>query len=178
MSAHERNRRGLALSLALCICSVAATAGENATPSADGNATAVNPLAKRALKDLSMTIERPLFAPSRHRLLPDAAPVAHVEAPPPPPATTPSVILVGIVTDSDGPQAVLHSGGAAKDLRVRVGDDVSGWKVTEIADQHLTLALDDRILSFALFAQKQPNSAEPDAGAMPKRRGLLGHADP
>jgi hypothetical protein len=78
-----------------------------------------------------------------------------VVAPTPPPSA-PSLTLVGVIADDEGSQAVLRAEGRSGDIRVRVGDDVSGWKVTEIGERQLTLKLEDRVLPLTLFAAKSP----------------------
>jgi hypothetical protein len=71
------------------------------------------------------------------------------------------VALFGIVMDGDEAQAVVRAGPAAKIVRVRVGDDVGGWKVTQIDGRRLILSLDDRIATFLMFAGNSPNGASP-----------------
>jgi hypothetical protein len=73
---------------------------------------------------------------------------------------------VGIISDPNGSQAVLRSGGGAKDIKMLVGDNVDGWKVTDIGKQNLTLALEDRTVSIVLFTEKP----RPGQDANPKLR--------
>ena len=70
------------------------------------------------------------------------------------PPATPKVTLLGIISDADGTQAVLRPDGVATDVRVHVGDDVGGWKVAGIGEKDLTLTLEERSVSIALFAPK------------------------
>ena len=109
-----------------------------------------SPLAAHPLDRLSATRERPLFSPGRRLPAPPPAPIV-AASPPPPPPPPPKVILFGIVMDADDARAVVGVGTAAKTLRVRVGDDIGGWKVTQIEERQLVLSLDDRSATFTLF---------------------------
>ena len=110
-----------------------------------------NPLAAQPLERLKVTRERPLFSATRRAPAPPPAPATvAVAAPPPPPAPPPSVALLGIVSEPHGARAVVRESGD-KVVRVRVGDDVGGWKVSKIAKRELVLSLGDRTASFALF---------------------------
>ena len=125
-----------------------------------------SPLAAQPLDRLSATRERPLFSPTR-RSLPPPPVVAAAPEPPPPPAPPPNVALFGIVMDGDEARAVVRAGPAEKIRRVGIGDDIGGWKVAQIEDRRLVLALDGRIATFMMFAG---NSA-PRPGAEPPSIG-------
>jgi len=125
-------------------------------PSAD----LANPAAAQSLERLSATRERPLFSPSRRPPAPPPAPVVQRSPPPAPPAA-PSVDLFGIVKDADGARAVVRAGPNNKILRVRVGDDIGGWKVSHIEGRKLVLSLGERSSTYTLFGVK---SAAPNAG--------------
>jgi hypothetical protein len=147
-----------------------AEADERPVATSETSRTVANPLAKQSIQTLSATLKRPLFSPGRRPA--PSAPVAPYEAPPPPPpAAEPAVTLVGTVLDGGGAQAILRSAGATADVHVRVGDEVSGWKVVDIAEQHLTLALNDRTFRVSLFPDK-PSGQNPRKD--PKRRAALG----
>jgi hypothetical protein len=107
-----------------------------------------SPLAVYPLDRLSATRERPLFSASRRPPAPPPAPII-AAAPPPPP---PNLILFGIVMDADDAHAVVAVGTADKTRRVRIGDDIGGWKVTQIEGRQLVLSLDDRSATFRLFS--------------------------
>ena len=68
---------------------------------------------------------------------------------------------------------MLRSEGVAKAIRVKVGDDVMGWRVSGIDAQRLTLTLGDRDFSVALFAQRSANSATIHNGDDANRRPPL-----
>jgi general secretion pathway protein N len=130
-----------------------------------------NPVARQSLDQLSATRERPLFSPGRR---PPAPPPAHVQlepAPPRAPPVAPNLTLVGVVLDTDEARAVVRSGTAV--IRARFGDDIEGWKVTEIGARRLTLSHGDRSVAFMLFSGAHPG-APPSAIAMTDDRGPRG----
>ena len=145
-------RAAFATAMILLMDPAAVRADDGSKPSEQSGPAIMNPLAKQSLQSLTATLQRPLFAPSRKPPPPEPPPVVRAEEPPPPPQQ-PTVVLVGTMIDAQGPQAILRSGSDNKDLRVRVGDDLSGWKITDIDEGHLTLALNDRTFSVALFPE-------------------------
>src|SRR5437879_6421665 len=78
----------------------------------------------------------------------------------------PNVQLFGIVVDDDGARAIVRSG-AEKVDRVQIGDDIGGWKVSQIEGRRLVLSLDGRLATFTLFSnengQQTPRDADPQA---------------
>lgn len=110
-----------------------------------------NPAAVASLDRLAMTRERPLFRPDRRPL---AAPPVRADVPPPPvpPAPPPQVSLSGVIVDERGARALLRSDPSGKVAPARLGDDIGGWRVTEIEDQYVVMSLDDRIVRVSLFA--------------------------
>jgi hypothetical protein len=130
-------------------------AGETPALPAEGGALP-SPLAAQPLDRLSATRERPLFSPTRRPPPPPPPVVAAPEPPPPPP---PDVALFGIVMDGDEAHAVVRAGPAEKVMRVRVGDDIGGWKVAQIDGRRLILSLDDRIATFMMFAGNSATGA-------------------
>jgi hypothetical protein len=133
--------------LVLC-ASAPALAGDPSSP--QSSTVRDNPLAAWALKLLSDTRDRPLFSPSR-RPPPAPLPVAQLVAPEPemPP---PSIVLLAIVRDGGLAQAVVRTAEADNAIRARVGDEIAGWRVTQIETRRLMLSSGDRSVSFALFA--------------------------
>jgi hypothetical protein len=115
--------------------------------SREGGTAPPSPLAAQPLDRLSATRERPLFSPTRRPPVPPP-PVVNAPGPPPPP---PDVALFGIVMDGDEARAVVRTGPAEKIVRVRIGDDIGGWKVSQIEGRRLVLSLDDRIATFMMF---------------------------
>lgn len=157
--------------LSVCIAVMGAPSARAAD--AGGEAAVANPVELQPLDQLSATHERPLFAPTRR---PPPKPVAVVARPepPPPPAPPPNVVLLGIVSEGgDGRAAIKQSGD--KVMRVRMGDDVGGWKVERIEPRRLVLTLGERSVDFALFAAATKGAgaakgAKPDGPPVVERR--------
>jgi hypothetical protein len=121
-----------------------------------------NPMQAQSLDRLSATRDRPLFSPSRRPVPPPPPPVERVsEAPPPLPP--PNVTLFGIVVDGEGARAIVRSG-TKKIERVQIGDDIGGWKVSQIEGRRLVLSLDDRLATFTLFSDERGKRAPEDSG--------------
>jgi general secretion pathway protein N len=138
----------------LCLGSTAVL-GIDATGQApvDPFAALSNPILAQSIDSLSATRERPLFSPTRR---PPAPPPA---APPPivrradraPPPSPPGVVLLGVVIGADTARAFLRSEPPDKTLRVEIGDDIGGWKVSRIEQHELVLSLGDRSAIFTIF---------------------------
>jgi general secretion pathway protein N len=155
-----------------CLCASLASAAEEA-PRGDAAASqaVMNPVALQPSDQLSATHDRPLFSPTRR---PPPKPVAAAEAsapPPPPPAPPPSLVLLGIVSEDGEGRAAIRSRDKDKGKveRVRIGDDVGGWKVDRIEPRRLVLTLGERSVDFALFAAKAAKSADA-AAPQPRAR--------
>ena len=109
-----------------------------------------SPLAVHPLDRLSATRERPLFSPSRRAPAPPPAPIIGPPTPPPPPEP-PNLTLVGIVMEAEEARAIVQSG-PNEVRRVRIGDDIGGWKVAQIEGRRLVLKLDSRVATFSMFS--------------------------
>jgi hypothetical protein len=59
--------------------------------------------------------------------------------------------LFGVVMDAGEARAIVQAGSAKQVRRVRIGDDIEGWKVTQIEQRRLLLSLDGRVASFTMF---------------------------
>jgi len=121
----------------------------------------VSPLAAFPLDHFHVTGERPLFAPSRRP--PTPAPVVVIPPPapppPPPPPAPPNVVLLGVVMDGDLARAIIQAAPGNVVRRVRVGDDIGGWKVSQIEPRRLILSLEGRVATFTLFERWQIRSS-------------------
>lgn len=132
----------------LWLCALVARAAE--VP-ASGEVIVNNPVELQPLQQLSATKDKPLFSPARRPPAKPVAPVARQE-PPPPPLPPPSVVVLGIVSENgDGHAAIRAASRGDKVVRVRTGDDVSGWKVERIEPRRLVLKQGVRSVDFALF---------------------------
>jgi len=124
-----------------------------------------SPLAVHSLDRLSATRERPLFSPSRRAPAPPPPPPPR---PPPPPPEPPNVTLVGIVMDAGEARAIVQSGPTNEVRRVRIGDEIGGWKVAQIESRRLVLKLDSRLATFSMFSGHR--NPAPRAAARPAPR--------
>jgi hypothetical protein len=126
-----------------------AAIGADAPAKEASNVTISNPLAAQPLEKLSATIGRPLFSPSRR---PPPEPIVQsvepVAAPPPPP---PDLVLSGIVMDGQNARAVVRVGADKRIVHAQIGDNIDGWRVSQIDGRTLVLSLDGRSVTFTLF---------------------------
>jgi type II secretory pathway component PulC len=114
-----------------------------------------NPLAVHTLDRLSVTRERPVFSPSRRPPPPPPQPIVQLPSPPPPPAP-PSLTLFGIVLEAGEARAVVRIAPRGEIVRVRIGEEINGWKVTQIERRQLVLSLEGRSVTFTLFGGQGP----------------------
>jgi general secretion pathway protein N len=137
-----------------------------ATRASTQSVPADNPLSAQPFDALSATRERPLFVATRRPPAPPPVKVVHRSEVPAPPPPAPNVVLLGIIDENDGESAqALVRLGAGKPLRLRVGDDVAGWKVARIEGRRLILTLAERSAEFTLFNGARPDRASSAAQA-------------
>jgi general secretion pathway protein N len=147
-----------------------------AQPSEQPTGTLANPLEAQPLDRLSATRERPLFSPTRRPIPPppppppEAAAVAVVPQPP-------NLQLFGIVVDDEGARAIVRSG-AEKVDRVQIGDDIGGWKVSQIEGRRLVLSLDGRFATFTLFSNDSGLQTPRDAEQAEAQAGPVTNQSP
>jgi hypothetical protein len=160
-----RHRRSAVIAVVVLSCIVSSASRPLAQPAEQTAGTLANPLDAQPLDRLSATRERPLFSPTRRPTPlppspPEATPVEIVSQPP-------NVQLFGIVVDEEGARAIVRSGTEKVD-RVQIGDDIGGWKVSQIEGRRLVLSLDGRFATFTLFSndngQQAPRDADVQAG--------------
>jgi hypothetical protein len=138
----------------------AAELGAAATAHAQDQPAAAlsNPVAAQSLDQLSTTLDRPLFSPSRRPPAPPPPPVVQAAEPPAPPAPPPNLVLFGVVMDGEGARAVVRSGADKKLVRAQIGDEIEGWKVSQIEGRKVVLSLDGRFATFTLFSDDRGKS--------------------
>jgi hypothetical protein len=111
-----------------------------------------NPIAVLSLDRLSATRDRPLFSATRR---PPSALISRLAASDPVPlvlpVSPPTLVLVGVVTEANGGFALVRTPNQAGTHRIRVGDQIDGWRVAQIAPRRLFLARQDRSAAFTLF---------------------------
>jgi general secretion pathway protein N len=142
------------LSLALILMPIAAARTQSVSPT--------NPLATQTLESLSASRDRPLFSPSRRPYAPP--PTAVRRAPASPPPTPPALVLLGIVVDADGARAFVRAA-EGKTVRLRIGEEISGWSVAQIEQRRLVLSLADRNAVFTLFGGARSKRGSPSEQA-------------
>ena len=136
----------------------AAELGAAATAQAQDQPAALsNPVAAQSLDQLSTTLDRPLFSPSRRPPAPPP-PVVQAAEPAAPPAPPPNLVLFGVVMDGEGARAVVRSGADKKLVRAQIGDEIEGWKVSQIEGRKVVLSLDGRFATFTLFSDDRAKS--------------------
>jgi hypothetical protein len=128
-------------------------------PQPQAGAVPANPLAMQPLDGLSATRDRPLFSSTR-RPPPPVALAPEPALPPPPP----NVAFLGVVMDGSEAIAVVRARPSGEFTRVQIGDDVGGWKVSQIAGRQLVLSLEGRFATFTLFSGEGTNQP---AGGIP-----------
>ncbi len=114
-----------------------------------------NPVASQGLDTFPETLERPLFAPSRHPVAPEK-PAVVPAAQAPQPDAPPNVVLAGVVSTPRGMIAILSLPQNAKFVQAKVNDEVSGWKVVEISPQHVVAEKGGRHLELSMFQMIEP----------------------
>jgi hypothetical protein len=126
-----------------------------------------NPVAAQSLDELSATLDRPLFSPSRHPPAPPPPPAMQAAAPPAPPPPPPNMLLFGVVMDGEGARALVRTGADKKILRAQIGDDIDGWKVSQIEGRKVVLSLDGRFATFTLFSGDRGRQEAAGGGSTP-----------
>ncbi|MBR0709317.1 hypothetical protein [Bradyrhizobium liaoningense] len=138
-----------------------------------------NPLWSVPLSALTATEERPIFSASR-RPPPRAvagAPVEEVQAAPPPKAVEapPPLLLVGAVVGEGDAIAILVNRLDQKVVRLRQGESLGGWSLTEVQPREVTFKQGDRSEVLALQRPADPAGAPAappaDAGGRPTMPG-------
>jgi hypothetical protein len=139
--------------------------------------TLSNPLAAQSMERLSAIVDRPLFSPSRRR--PPTSPVGQNPEPPAAsPTPPPSLVLSGVVMDGKGAHVVVLVGAEKRILRAQIGDEINGWRVSQIEGRRLVLSLGDRFATFTLF-NRDVEQRILDGGTAPKASdGLANEPQP
>src|SRR3954466_5211975 len=114
-----------------------------------------NPLWAIPLSALTATRERPLFLPSRRAPAPAVAGTPVAAAPPPlPPAAAepeqPPLTLVGAIASETEGFAVFLDQATNNVIRLKTGQDHSGWVLSSVKGREATLTKDRRSETLAL----------------------------
>ncbi|MGY3621032.1 hypothetical protein [Bradyrhizobium sp. USDA 10063] len=106
-----------------------------------------NPLWGIPLTQLSNTRERPVFSPSR-RPPPVAVAEPVVTRPPPPPrkkeVEPPQLSLVGTIAGDDEGFGIFLDQSTNAALRLKVGEDFQGWRLSAIHGREVTMEKDEQ----------------------------------
>ena len=137
-----------------------------------------NPLWGVPLSALTATRERPLFTPSRRAPAPAVAgPVAAAPAPPPapPPAERerPQLVLVGAIANGSEGIAVFLDQATNNVIRLRTGQDHSGWVLRSVKGREATLQKDQQTTTLTLpVPGEAPATAAPGVPRKPNDEPL------
>ena len=102
-------------------------------------------LVLRSLGEFSETTVRPLFSPTRRpvvaQVVPPEAETAAAESPAPEAsASVPSrLTLIGLMRVGDRDRALIRLEDAARGSWIEVGQEISGWRVSEIDDKGVVI---------------------------------------
>jgi hypothetical protein len=107
-----------------------------------------NPLWAIPLTKLSGTRDRPIFSPSR-RPPPPLVASEPAPAPPPPPAQKkeiqpPPLSLVGTIASDEESFGIFLDHATKQALRLKVGEDYQGWKLSTIHGRQVTMEKDQQ----------------------------------
>jgi hypothetical protein len=141
------------------------TPGRPAEPARPGN-----PLWAIPLKDLSATLERPIFSPSRRPPPPVLATPPYVPPPPPPPAPPPSpqLTLIGTVVNTHEGFGIFFDQATSTIVRLRTGEAYNGWTLRSVQGREATLQRDSETTVLALPARDdQTGVLRPVAPSIP-----------
>jgi hypothetical protein len=69
--------------------------------------------------------------------------------------------------DGEGARAVVRSGADKKLVRAQIGDEIDGWRVSQIEGRKVVLSLDGRFATFTLFSDDRGKS-ESAGGPTPR----------
>lgn len=125
-----------------------------------------NPLWAIPLSALTATRERPLFLPSRRAPAPAVAGTPVVVAPPPPTSAEPEqppLTLIGAVAGDTEGFAVFLEQATGSVIRLKTGQDHSGWVLSSVKGREVTLEKNRRSITLALPAPGSVASSEPAA---------------
>jgi hypothetical protein len=128
--------------------------------------TSANPLWGIPLTKLSGTRDRPIFSPSR-RPAPVASNAEPVIVRPPPrkkDIEPPQLALVGTIASRDDSFGIFVDPSTKAALRLKVGDDFQGWKLTIIQGREVIMGKDGRV---AVLTLPQPGGQSGDVRLLP-----------
>jgi hypothetical protein len=154
--------RSLVFHVVIACCLCASMALGLVPAHAQTSAASDNPLAVLSLDRLSATREHPLFSPSRRA--PQLVTASARPPPAPPPAQPPNIELHGTIINAEDAFAIIFSSAENRTTRVRVGDEIAGWKVSAIDERKMVLSLKERTSEYTIFDNKNASASAPGQG--------------
>ncbi len=128
-----------------------------ATANVLGGVSEFHPLYQLSPIDLTATVRRPLFEPSRQPTGGAAPPLPQTVATPSAPAAVEADAagyrLVGVIVSDERTTALLTVPGSTATLRLEAGDTLEGWKVAAIKLSHVTLERQGRRVELKMLRQ-------------------------
>jgi hypothetical protein len=71
-------------------------------------------------------------------------------------------------------RAMIQTGTANAVRRVRVGDDIDGWQVSQIEQRRLVLSLDSRTATYTMFSRQSESAPQvTEAQRQPQRPDMI-----
>lgn len=132
-----------------------------------------NPLWGIPMRQLSATVARPLFAPSRRPPPPVVANVNRAAPPPPPPKVVEpeklQLSLVGTVAAGEAGIAIFLEQGGRNVLRLKTGEDHKGWILRAVQRREVVLekGKETTVLSLPAPDMKKGPAVAPGVAVMP-----------
>jgi hypothetical protein len=118
-------------------------------------ATSISTPPPQAFADIG---DRPMFSPDRKAIVEPNASAAG--------GTPPNIALVGVIMDPRERMALIRTPGSPLAEAFRLGADVSGWTVTEIAGDHIVLSFGASRDEIRLEDNHAPKPANPAPAPM------------
>jgi type II secretory pathway component PulC len=120
--------------------------------------TLENPLARMRSEEFAIISERTLFSPLRREQVVVQPPVdvpltqpVIVAARPPPAPDPDDFTLLGVVAANGERIALLRWNKTQETIRLRPGDNYTGWKIAEINDRNVLVEQQGKLFSLKLF---------------------------
>jgi general secretion pathway protein N len=133
-------------------------------PAPTVRARSANPLWAIPLTTLSTTRERPIFSASRRPPPPAVPQVTVAKAPPaapkPPRVERPQLSLVGTIAGSDQSFGIFVDQATKAVLRLKIGEDYQGWRLSAVQGRETTLVRDQQTIMLSL---PQPGTVTPES---------------
>lgn len=113
---------------------------------------------KVSMAELSETLARPLFNVNRRPRAPEIAVKAPDAPAPPPPAAGPppaQLHLIGMMrAGSSKPRALIRIENAPTATWIDVGTEIAGWRLSEVANDHVVIEGNGQRVQLMLYADK------------------------